>query len=211
VRDARAVIVAGLVLMVAAGAWTLSRSPPRVVLTSAAGEAEVGSTTGDAAACQAGEVLPRGVSAIRLQMGAAFGPRVRVQVYSGTRILTEGSRAADWTASSVTVHVKPSNRTVRNVKLCYEIGPNSEPIHLYGVQTAAQDAAVAPTGQRLPGRVTAEYLAPGAGSWWTRILAVSRHMGIGRAISGTWIALLLAALVAGMAALLIGVAWNELP
>jgi hypothetical protein len=58
-----------------------------------------------------------------------------------------------------------------------------------------------PIGQRLPGRIDIEYLGSGQGSWWSRLLPVARHMGLGRAFSGTWIVLLVAAMVAAVGAL----------
>jgi len=54
-------------------------------------------------------------------------------------------------------------------------------------------------------------MEPGGGSWWSRALSVARHMGIGHAISGTWVALLVAALVAALCALVIRLGWRELP
>ena len=35
-----------------------------------------------------------------------------------------------------------------------------------------------------------EYLAAGQGSWWSRLVAVSRRLGLGHALTGTWVALL---------------------
>jgi hypothetical protein len=210
-NPAKLTIIVSLALVVVLGAVTLTRSPPRVVGGSARGEDVLGSTVGNAAACQTGEVLPRGVSAIRLWLEGEFGPPVLVRAYSGSRLLTEGRRGAGWTASGVTVPVTPLQRTVSGVKLCFAAQPNSERLQLYGVSTGAREAAVGAGGQPLTGRMTVEYLAPGGGSWWSRALSVARHMGIGRAVSGSWLALLVAALMAAVLVLATRLAWRELP
>ncbi len=204
-------LAVSLVLMLAMGALTLSRSPLRVVGVSAIGEKEVATTASHLAVCQANEVLPRGASAVRLGVGAGVGPALWVRVYSGSRILTEGRRSADWTTSSVTVPVKPVSRSVSNVKLCLGIPRNSERVWFYGVNTLTRQASLTTEGQRFSGRVSVEYLASGSGTWWSRALSVARHMGIGHAISGSWVALLVGALVAAMAVLVIQLAWRELP
>ncbi len=46
-----------------------------------------------------------------------------------------------------------------------------------------------------------EYLRPGPGSWWSLASAVARRMGLGRAPSGTWVALLPLALMSVAVAL----------
>jgi len=211
VRQARWALVLSLALLAIAGALTLTRSPMRVVRVSAKPEHSLGTTTGSIAACQADEVLPGGVSAIRLHLEAPFGPPVLVRVYSGSRVLTAGSRAADWTSSSVTVPVEPLQHSASKAKLCFYVRANSERLKLYGVPAVTANAARAGNGQALPGRMSVEYLTPAPGSWWSRVVPVARRIGIGHAIGGTWVALLAAALVAGAAALLIGLAWRELP
>lgn len=210
-RDVKVTLLVSLALVVAVGALTLTRSPPRVVRVSAKPEETLGATTGSATVCQAGEMLPAGVSAIRFGLAASFGPEVLARAYSGSRVLTAGSRAADWTGSSVTVPVGPLEHAVSHVKLCLYVRANSGRLQLYGVHTAVGQAAVGGKGQPLPGRMSVAYLAPGGGSWWSRRLSLARHMGIGHAISGTWVALLVAALVTAVCALVIGLAWRELP
>lgn len=210
-NPAKLTIILSLALVAVLGVVTLSRSPQRIVGGSARGEEVLGSTVGNAGACQTGEVLPHGVSAIRLWLEGEFGPPVLVRAYSGSRLLTQGRRGAGWTASGVTVPVTPLKHTVSGVKLCFAAEPNSERLQLYGVNTEARKAAVGPSGQALTGRMTVEYLAPGGGSWWSRALAVARHMGLGRAVSGSWLALLVAALMVAVVALATRLAWRELP
>jgi hypothetical protein len=211
VRESKVALLMSLALLVGVCALTLTRSPPRVVRATPTEQEEVASTATGAAACQSNEVLPGNVSAIRLGLDATFGSRLRVKVYSGSRVITEGSRAADWTGGTVTVPVKPVGRTVSPVKLCVDIGPNSEIVRIIGFDTPARDAAVSPRGQPLSGRMGVEYLAAGSGSWWSRVLAVARHIGIGHFVNGTWVALLIAGLMAAVGVLALRVVWKEFP
>jgi len=210
----------GVVLLAAVGAFALTRSPPGVVTSGAAPtSAPLDQLRGDISVCQTDEVLPADVSAIRLSMWAFLGWRIHVVAYSGTRPLTEGRRAADWTSDSVTVPVKPLSHATSNVVLCFAIGPNSEPVLLLGRTTPAQEAAAVLTGiepgssysGRLPGRVGVEYLASGRGTWWSRAEEVAQRMGLGRSFSGTWIALLVAALMAAVGVLAVRLTLREIP
>jgi hypothetical protein len=212
VKQARTALLLSLALLVVVGALTLARAPLRVVRVGARPDTTLAKATGiTPTVCQAQETLPAGVSAIRLGIEASFGPKVLVRAYSRSRILTSGSRSPNWTASSVTVPVKPLEHGVSDVKLCFSIPANSGFLQLYGVQTSPRQAAVGGNGQRLPGRVSVTYLAPGSGSWWSRARSVARHIGLGHAITGTWVALLVAALMAAVVALMTGLAWRELP
>jgi hypothetical protein len=212
------------------GAVTLTHAPPRVVGVGAPlGEwafpngAFVGETRRDPTVCQANEVLPAGVSAVRLSIWAFFGSRVRVLLYHGTQLLTEGRRGAEWTSDSVTVPVRPVQHAISDVRLCLVLGPNSELLYLLGSKTPPRDAAVYSEGGArtaavpasdavsLSGRVNVEYLAAGRGSWWSRALSVARRMGLGRVYSGTWIALLVAALMTAVGVLAVRLTWRELP
>jgi hypothetical protein len=221
-------LAVGIALLVLAVAVTLTRSPPRVVRAVAqevVGRGErrkLGLTASDIAICQANEVLPAGVSGIRLSLRAFYGARVHVVAYSGSTVLAAGRRGADWTAQSVTVPVEPLARASTHVKLCFAIGPNSEPVAILGALAPARETAVALTSHRLTpaaaiagvplgGRVGVEYLAAGRGSWWSRLSSVAGHMGLGRAYSGAWIAFLVAALMAAVGVLAVRLTARELP
>jgi hypothetical protein len=209
-RDVGATFGVGVALMLAVGALTLTRSPPRVV---GAGTRSTGTilaiATEAVEVCEGGEALPAGVSAIRLSLAGDYGSRLRVTASSGAQVLTEGARGPDWTGSSVTVPVTPLKQPASHVTLCIDLGPNSEPIIFAGISTPAREAAESSAGQKLTGRVGVEYLGAGRGSWWSRILAVARHMGIGHALTGTWVALLIAALVAAVGLLAMRLALRE--
>lgn len=200
-----------IALMVAMVALTLTRSPPRVVRVSASSNYTLATAANDIEVCQANEVLPAGVRAIRFAVGAYYGSRVRVRAYRGSRVLVEGRRGADWTGNSVTVPVTPLSHTTSHVNVCIEAGPNSELIYFSGSPASAQESAVSRGGLPLGGRVGIEYLAPGQGSWWSRILLVARHIGLGHVLSGTWVVLLIAALVAAAGLLAIRLTLRELP
>ncbi len=208
---AKPTIAVSLALVAVLGVVTLAQAPARVVRSSPHGVEVVTAGVGDVAVCQSGEALPAGVSAVRIWLEAEIGPPVRVQVYSRGRLLSEGRRGAGWTASAVTVPVAALTHTASNVKVCFAAKPNSERLQLYGINTAARDAATTASGHPLAGRMTIEYMAPGSGSWFSRALVVARHMGVGRAISGTWLALLVAMLMAGVLVVATRTAWRELP
>jgi hypothetical protein len=220
-------LAVGISLMAAVGVLVLAGSPPRVVRVAVpgglVGNAVLQATSGEIAVCQPNEVLPGGVSSIRLSMWAFYGSQVHVVAYSGSRAITEGKRGANWTSDSVTVPVKPLDHATSNVRLCFALGPNSEPIDLLGPPTPAQDGAVvlksakltanAAVGEERPlgGRIGLEYLSAGRRSWWSRILSVARRTGLGRAYSGTWIALLIAVLMAAVGVLAVRLTLRELP
>jgi hypothetical protein len=222
-KNVKVTLAAGLALIVVVTAVVLTRAPPRVVgVNGLAANTRLGLTTGNSTICQAGETVPRGVSAIRLSVAAFFAANVHVTAYSDSRILTEGARRPDWTGTSVTVPVKPAPRASSDVTLCLVLGPNSEPIIIAGRPTPALAAAVvlrgrAPTpairanaGEILSGRMSVEYLAAGTRSWWSRALSVARHLGLGHFVSGTWIALLPAALMVAVGLLAMRLALREL-
>ena len=223
-RKVSITLAAGIALLAVVGAVTLTRSPPRVVRVGQPGGDVANSTLVhvaiDFTVCQPDETLPAGVTGIRLALWAFYGARVNLRVYEGSQILTAGSRGADWTSDSVTVPVRPLAHATSGVELCFGLGPNSQPMSVLGVaspinRSASISAGDSPTPtsgrELLGGRMGVEYLAAGTGSWWSRIVTVARHMGLGRSYSGTWIALLVAALMAAVAALAIRLTWRELP
>jgi hypothetical protein len=210
VRAAKLTLGVSIALIAIVGAYTLTRSPPRVVRASSPGQALVATTIADASFCQTGETLPAGVSGIRLSVWAYFGANIHVTVSSGSRTLTAGQRGPDWTGSTVTIPVTPLRHAVSPVKVCVDVGPNSEVLYFMGRETHRSDAAVASTGEPLAGRLGIEYLVSGKRSWWSRILEVARHMGLGHALTGTWIVGLIAALMAAVGGLAIRVALREL-
>jgi hypothetical protein len=95
---------------------------------------------------------------------------------------------------------------------------------LLGAETPPQESAAATLGVNSPtpaaaassrstlgGKIGLEYLAAGRGSWWSRLVSVTQHMGLGRAYTGSWIALLVAALMAAIGVLAIRLTLRTLP
>jgi hypothetical protein len=205
------VLATGLTLIAIAVALVLSGSPVRVVAKnsvaaqagSVAAQTGIASADGHAHACQADEVLPSSTSALRLSFEAAVGPSVTVTALSGTRVLTRGTRASGWTGAQVTVPVVRVPRTTSHVTVCFGLGQSREVVHIFG--RPSRTAAVASSGaDQIRGRFGVEYLAAGRHSWWSLVPSVARRIGLGRAPGGTWIVLVLAALMAAVAILASG-------
>ena len=215
-RSAKATLGIGVALILAVGAVTLTRSPPRVVrVNTTATKSYLTGFVGSAKICQTNEVLPAGVSAMRVWLGVEYGSRIRVTASAHSRLLTDGERGPDWTSRSVMVPVTPLSHSASHVKLCFILGPGSEPIYPIGAEVPPPEMAVVDlgsshVGRPLGGRVGVEYLAAGDGSWWTRVEEVARHIGIGHALAGTWVALLVATLVAVLATLAVWLTLREL-
>ncbi len=197
----RAVLAIGLTLLTIAVALVLSGSPARVAGTnSVLLQSRVAALDGYGGACQSREVLPAGTSAVRMDLDSAVGPTVTVTVFSGERVVTRGTRGSGWTGADVTVLVEHVRHTVSDTTVCLMLGPSRQRIDMLGrpgrastVTTSAEEPAV--------GRMRIEYLAAGDRSWWSQILSIARRIGLGRAPSGTWIVLLIVALMAALATL----------
>ncbi len=95
--------------------------------------------------------------------------------------------------------VKALPHAVAPVRICFKLGPSVETVQLGGSRTSAARAARGLTGQPLSGRFTIEYMSAGVSTWWSLARTVARHMGLGRAPAGSWVALLvLLAMVAAV-------------
>jgi hypothetical protein len=205
---AAAALAAGLAAVAIALVVTLSGSP--LVLAHSNGtlaDSKIAESTGNAEACQAGETLPAGTSAIRLSLWSTAGPRLRVTALSGTSVATEGVIDAGWTTGVVTVPVKSVARASSHVRICIKLGQTPENVLFVGSQTAAAVAARTGKGEALPGRIKIEYLRVAHSSWWSHVRMIARRMGLGRAPTGAWIALLVIAL---MGAVVASVSWLSL-
>jgi Predicted membrane protein (DUF2142) len=201
-RETRVALAVGLALTTFALVLTLSRSPDVVAPTrSVSIEGELGETQRSLSICQANETVPRETTAMRLSLKALIGPRIEVKALAGGRILTSGRRVAGWTSGAVTVPVKRVAHTVIGATICLAFALSDETVTMLGEHTPPSSAAVTDDGQHLPGRIRIEYLRPGSRSWWSLALSTARHMGLGRAWAGTWIVLLVLALMAAVLAL----------
>jgi hypothetical protein len=198
----RIALAAGLALLLAGLALTLTGAPARVASSNKVPgrETAIASTQHGASYCQDRELLPRGISAIRVWLDAAAGPRVSVDVYSHERLIASGTRGSNWTGTAVTIPVKALPEAVTGTTVCVTFSLHDETII---VQGRAAPAAIAARDDRNPlaGRMWVEYLRPGTRSWLAQILEVARRMGLGRAPTGTWVALAALALLLAAIAL----------
>jgi hypothetical protein len=195
--DPRAALAAGLALLAVAVAVAMLRSPLVLAGENAVRPVNVtlGSVPGSGRACQRGETLPAGTSAIAVSLETTSGPRVAVTVSSGGSVLTRGESASGWIGKVVAIPVRPLKRSARDATVCVRFTGGNELMLFLGVRGATRDPATSSAGV-LPGRMSIEYLRPGRASWWSQALSVARRMGLGRAWAGTWVALLVAALMA---------------
>jgi hypothetical protein len=194
-------LAAGLLLIGIAAAASLAHAPLVVAHENAPlTHATLVSTNTPTGACQAGEVLPRGTSAVRLGLTTVLGPRVAVQVLSHGRVIARGVHGPGWAGASVAVGLRPLARTFAPVTFCFRMDLLNGFVSMLGWHTHRALAATA-DGKPLPGRMHLEYLRRGSESWWSMVLPIARRLGLGRPASGTWNAVLAAALALGLIAL----------
>jgi hypothetical protein len=136
------VLAGGLALVAIAVGVVLSGSPLIVAQTNGtpANEPllEARSAVG---ACQDEEVLPAHISAIRLTLVSAAGPRVSVAALSGRQMLTSGVAGSGWTSGAVTIPVRPVPREVAGARICFDLGPTVESVTVGGSKASAANAA----------------------------------------------------------------------
>jgi hypothetical protein len=199
-RSVRIALAGGLALVGIAVGVTLAQAPTTVIASDGiADETEVASTRSAAKACQAGETVPAGTTAIRLALAAELGPRVTVTVFSGAAVVTRGTRGSGWTEASVTVPVKRVPHTIAAARVCFALARPIEAVAIFGRKTPAT-GALSSGAQRLPGRVAIEYVRRGSASWLSLVPSIARRMGRGHAWAGTWVVfVLVAAMACGLA------------
>jgi hypothetical protein len=202
VRAAQLALAVGLLALAGALVLVLTGSP--AALTGTNGIEPIGSLAtapGSGSGCQGDEVLPAHTSAIRLSLDASAGPRVTVTVSSRGTVLARGESAPGWLAKVVAIPVRPLDRTVRPTTVCFAFTGKNERVSLLGAPTSSHLAASSGT-KVLPGRISIEYVRDSDSSWWSLVLPTARRMGLGRAWAGTWVAVVVASLMA--AALVLG-------
>jgi hypothetical protein len=133
---------------------------------------------------------------VRFGLTTVLGPEVTVSLLSGGRLVARGTHAPGWEGASVTVPILPiPARTWTAARICVRMRSLNGPVAMLGWRTH-RDRAIGGEGKPLPGRMHVEYLRPAEGSWWSMASATARRLGLGRAASGTWNALLVIALAA---------------
>jgi hypothetical protein len=200
-RSVKIALGGGLALLAIAILAVLSHSPLTVAGANGinAPHFRNGGVAGGSSSCQPGGTVPRGTSAIRISLGANVNPTVSVQVLSGSRVITHGERAAGGGLNaSATVPVTPVTSTVSNTRLCIKLGPSAEVV---GIRAVTPHEASEGIYNLQDIELGAEYLRPGSSTWWSRIPAIAKRFGLGRAAGGTWIGFLVIAIMLGVAAL----------
>jgi hypothetical protein len=200
-RSVRIALAASGVVLAVTVAAVLSRSPAVVAGSNgvpATGRAELELPGGDTSSCQPVGIVPWGTSAVRISIGAGAGPRVHVRVLSEGRVATQGELPAGWgLEAAATVPVRPLKRELHNALVCTSLGPDTGPLKALGVPRRSTSE-----GTRLSEiELRVEYLRPGSDSWWSRASSIAYRVGLGRAVSGTWIAFLALALMIAVGAL----------
>jgi Predicted membrane protein (DUF2142) len=198
----RVALLVGLALAAVALTLTLSGAPSTVAGANAVPLQErLAISEGPIEICQPDESLPRDTSAVRLSLEAVIGPAITLRAFSGARLITSGTRGSGWTGVSVTVPVRALPYRARHVTLCLSVARSR--IRITAIGAPASPALSARWADRRPlgGRVRSEYLHAGGTSWWSLAVSVARRMGLGREPSGTWIALLVLALMLALALL----------
>ncbi len=190
-------LAGGLLAIALAVALVLARAPLVVAGESGGFSHRVlVATAGPASACQRGEALPRGTSAIRLGMTADLGPQVRVKAWAGSRLVAQGVHEPGWVGASVTVALRERVTSGwTGVRVCSSVEKMNGPVEMLGTATGRSLAAT-DEGRPLPGRMHIEYLRTGNRSWWSMATQTARRLGLGRAAAGTWYAVLVLVLVA---------------
>lgn len=190
-RSALAALAVGLASIGIAIVAVLAHSPLKVV-----GSNSIPATDyielnqkGRLSSCQASGTIPQGTSAIRIGTeGPYFSPAVTVKVLSGSRVLREGHKIAGGaSAPTVTVPVKSLASAVSGAQVCVTVGPAVEPIRYYGIPNRSAPPRATPLQEVT---LHIEYMRPSEKSWWSFISPIAYHMGLGRAPSGTWVAIL---------------------
>lgn len=195
------IVLAGGLALTAIGIFVaLLHSPTTVATTNGvARTVNLGLVEERERICQAGETLPADISAIQLPLVAVTGPQIDVEVLAGNRVITRGSRGTAWYGTAVTVPLIPLRRAHAHVTVCLEPRFITGLLFIHGSYTSPTLAAR--SEHVLPGRLSISYLRPAHASWLRQAGAVIRHMGLGRAASGTWIVFPIALLMVGAIAL----------
>jgi hypothetical protein len=196
-RSVKIALAGGLTLLALAIVLVLSHSP-----LTAAGANSIqaplyrnGGVPAGESTCQPAGTVPSGTSAIRISLGANVNPKITVKLFSGSRLITQGSRAAGGGLNaSATVPVERVPSTVRNGLVCIVLGPSAEAVGIRAILPQGANKAIYPFQDV---KLRTEYLRPGPSTWWSRASSIAHRFGLGRAPSGTWIGFLV---IAGMLA-----------
>ena len=185
-----ALVIAGLLLGV------LLQRPDRVIASNyVTVEGELGAVQPGTEVCQAGEQFPASTEAVRLSIAAYLGPAVSLTVTHEGVVIARGHHAAEWVSGSLTFPLSRAIGARTEATICLTRDRRDLALGLLGGVAPAVVAARS-NGAPLAGRLRVEYLAHGQRSWLSLAHTVARRLGLGHSPSGTWIVLLILAMMA---------------
>jgi len=191
----------GLVVITAALIGVLAQTPRALIASNGIYVTEeLGLFHEHTTVCQAGERIPASTSALRISMVGHVGPAVAVTVSAAGQILARGNLGAGWESDSPTLSLQPAPAQPLQATICLTRAAGGLPVELTGGE-APKTLLASVGGEALSGRLRVEYLGSGHSSWLSLAKHVARRLGLGRSLSGTWLALPLIALMAAAVAL----------
>ena len=181
-----AVVAAGLVAVAVGLALALFDTAPRQAGTNYVPEAAEALTLAgrDATHCQPDQVIPGDAAALRILIGTAErpSPELSVTVRAGGETISRGTLPAGRPEGSVVIPIEPVDDAVVPAEVCIRArSPDERRTVLFG-GTA---------------QVRLEWLREGDESWIDLFGTVAHRFGLGKPfVSGGWVLLLAAALLA---------------
>jgi hypothetical protein len=207
-RSVKVALIGAIVLLAAAVGVVLSRAPLTVASTNfVPAEAPIAYTRGNATSCQTTSV-PQGTSAIRVALSGDAGPRLRITVLEGSRVVTQGERSAGWgVLANVVVPMRELSHTIPVARICVAAGAAVDPIAMLGVPLSEHP----PKKLGLQDvRLSLEYLRHGSSSWWSLVPSIFDHMALGHAASGRLLPFLVLVMMLAIGVLALRLAAAEL-
>jgi hypothetical protein len=159
--------------------------------------------------CQPAGTIPQGTSAIRLGIeGIYYSPGVTVKIVKGSDTIAEGGQIAGGPAiPNVTVAVKRFAQTTQGARVCTFVSPAVGAIRFYGTPKQSSSHL---TNQLQQATLQMDYLRPGSKSWWSFASPIAKHLGLGRAPSGSGVAFLVLILMLVLVAITARLTLKEL-
>jgi len=208
-RRAIAVLAAGFALIVAAVVLVMSGSGYRTLDSNRVGfDYFVTEVAPGLTACQQGESVPAGAGRVRLTIadrGKRPTPPVELVFCAENRIVARAALRSGWTEGRISVPLEHAvRRAVGGTQWCVT-NRGRVPVLVAGQPGDAATFNAAIDGELTSGRMRVDYLTRERRSWWSQVGVIVDRFGLGKAqhFSGAWP--LWAALVALIAAWVVGV------
>jgi hypothetical protein len=164
----RAVLVAGLVLLLAAVLVTMASSAPRQAGSNYVPDTEeVVNRHGPWRHCQDGELVPKDAARLRLRVGTYGRPTPAVRITArgpGGDLVTAGGVAAGGREGDVYVPVRRVQRTRQGVRVCVSVSGRRRAV-LYGAA----------------GRLRLDWYRPGEETWFEILPTIAHRFSLARA------------------------------